>query len=98
MPYVKTEVRVELEEEIEALAEKISRLYKHEGRDRAGMVNYTITTLLLQVYPNESYGVYNEIIGALECCKLEMYRRAVAPYENQKIHENNDVFPNPVQV
>lgn len=38
------------------------------------------------------YSVYNDIIGALECAKLEMYRRMVAPYEDQKIVENGDVY------
>ncbi len=38
------------------------------------------------------YKDYNEIIGALECAKLEFYRRAVVPYEEQKIKENGDVY------
>jgi hypothetical protein len=36
--------------------------------------------------------MYNDVIGALECCKLELYRRMVAPYENTKIKENGDVY------
>lgn len=34
----------------------------------------------------------SEIIGALECCKLELYRRIAAPYEDIKIGENGDVY------
>ena len=41
------------------------------------------------------YSVYNDIIGALECAKLEMYRRMVAPYEDKKIIENGDVYNGP---
>jgi len=40
----------------------------------------------------EGYTTYNEVVGVLECAKLEMYRRAVAPYEDEKIAENGDVY------
>lgn len=32
-----------------------------------------------------------DAIAAVECAKLEFYRRIVAPYEDQKIAENGDV-------
>jgi len=61
----------------------------------AGELNYKITILVLS-YLNKhgkSYKVINDIIGALECSKLEFYRRIVAPYEEVKIKENGDVYP-----
>jgi hypothetical protein len=62
----------------------------------AGELNYMITCLclgFLEVNGNEpGYSGYNEVIGALECCKLEFYRRAVVPYEKKKIKENGDVY------
>lgn len=39
-----------------------------------------------------SYQTINACIGALECAKLELYRRIAAPYENQKIVDNSDVY------
>lgn len=33
-----------------------------------------------------------EVIGALEATKLELYRRVVAPYEDEKCHQNGDVY------
>jgi hypothetical protein len=39
-----------------------------------------------------SYADYNSIIGVLECAKLEIYRRTAAPYEDEKIEQNGDVF------
>jgi len=57
----------------------------------SGQLNYMITKMLLAQAP-KSYADFNTLIGVLECCKLEMYRRAVAPYEDQKIEENGDVF------
>jgi len=40
----------------------------------------------------ESYQTYNDIIGALEGAKLEVYRRKIAAYENKKIKTNGDVY------
>jgi hypothetical protein len=39
-----------------------------------------------------SYQTINDIVGALESCKLEFYRRIAAPLENHKISENGDVY------
>ena len=39
-----------------------------------------------------SFQDLNELIGALECAKQELYRRVVAPYEEDKIEENGDVY------
>ena len=39
-----------------------------------------------------AYAEFNEAIGAIECAKLELYRRMLAPYEDRKIAENGDVF------
>jgi hypothetical protein len=35
--------------------------------------------------------MYNDAIGALEGAKLELYRRYVSAYEDDKIKENGDV-------
>ena len=39
-----------------------------------------------------TYAHVNEVMGAIECAKLEIYRRVAAPYEDQKAAENGDVF------
>ena len=36
--------------------------------------------------------VSGKVIGALECAKLELYRRIAAPYEDTKIQENGEVY------
>ena len=60
----------------------------------SGELNYLITLLIQDYleYKNESYQTYNDIIGALEGAKLELYRRKIAPYEDKKIKENGDVY------
>ena len=60
----------------------------------AGDLNYLITKLCQAYIAKQiitNYITYNDVIGVLECCKLEMYRRSVAPYEDVKIAENGDV-------
>lgn len=59
-----------------------------------GELNYFIS-ILLNWYINQkgkSYTTINEMIGALECAKLELYRRIAVPYEDTKIKENGDVY------
>lgn len=60
----------------------------------AGHLNYQITMLCKDYIRmcGENYKTYNDLIGALECAKLELYRRKTAPYEDTKIAENGDVW------
>lgn len=59
----------------------------------AGQLNYAITSLLRKYenFNGTKYQTFNDMIGALEGAKLELYRRGVAPYEEIKILENGDV-------
>lgn len=55
-----------------------------------GELNFAITTLVdsyLQDKGGIRYGHLNEVIGALDCAKLELYRRVAAPYEDKKNRE-----------
>lgn len=68
----------------------------HDDPRTVGDLNYLITKLCLyylEEYTEGNYADFNSIIGVLECAKLEMYRRMVAPYEDNKIEENGDVYP-----
>lgn len=38
------------------------------------------------------YCIMHDAMGALECAKLEFYRRMVAEYEDEKIKEHGDVY------
>ena len=62
--------------------------------EKAGQLNFLFTEILLLYIKSkgESYQTYNDCIGALEACKLELYRRRVAPYENGKVKANTDVY------
>jgi hypothetical protein len=82
MPYIKPEIR-----------EEIGFKVDHLDPRAAGELNYIFTKVAHNYLENlgESYQAFNDIIGALEGCKLELYRRKVAPYEDIKIVENGDV-------
>jgi hypothetical protein len=59
----------------------------------AGELNYLVTLLahrFLNQKP-ENYQSYNDAMGALEGAKLELYRRHISSYEDDKIVENGDV-------
>ena len=60
----------------------------------AGELNYVLTTQLVNYVflHGESYQSYNDIMGALEGAKLEIYRRQIAQYEDVKARENGDVY------
>jgi hypothetical protein len=64
------------------------------NRLTAGELNYLFTRIIDRQLDNANYARYNEIIGALECCKLELYRRMIVPYEDKKKKENGDVYTN----
>lgn len=82
MPYIKQADREEIEDEIHDFI-----------AHNAGELNYIITVICNDYlsYRAEKYQTYNDIIGVLECAKMEYYRRKVAPYEDDKIKENGDV-------
>lgn len=76
----------------------IKQEHRQELGDRAisnpGELNYIITSLF-DSYLEEhglSYATINSIIGAVECAKMELYRRIAVPYENIKIKENGDAY------
>ena len=62
--------------------------------ETAGELNYQITTLVWRYINTHSqcYTTFNEVVGVLDCAKMEIYRRLVGPYENHKKAENGDVF------
>lgn len=95
MPYIKQSLRRDILPSVLLLCKTIRKVT--ERNERIGAINYAITTLLVKsLVPTPgvriSYRDYNEIIGVLECAKLEFYRRAVARYEDTKINENGDVY------
>jgi hypothetical protein len=72
-----------------------ARLEQGGAPQTAGELNYAITRLVDQYLIDKGgirYAHLNEVVGALECAKLELYRRLAAPYEDEKIREAGDVY------
>ena len=86
MPYVDSlsrEKYLSILDEIDALA------ILHPGE-----LNYLITMICLSYIDDhgEQYQTFNDIVGALENAKQELYRRVVVNYEDLKKKENGDVY------
>jgi hypothetical protein len=92
MPYIKQEYRDKLDSTIDQLAEEIKNIHvNNSAQTRDGLLNYSLTRLLNNVFADARYHDYNELIGMLECCKLEYYRKSIGPYEELKETENGSV-------
>lgn len=80
MPYIKPEERAAI-------------LSGEEAPETPGQLNFAISKMIADYLVDDiSYTSINEVIGVLECAKLELYRRLAAPYEDQKLIENGDVY------
>lgn len=81
MPYIDSAVRTILD--------------AGEHPQSAGELNYLITRMIdtyLQHKGGVRYAHINEVVGVLECAKMELYRRVAAPYEDEKCDESGDVY------
>lgn len=87
MPYIKQEDRQKYEKSLSDLSALL------DANTTAGDLNYLVTRLAHAYAKSHgtSYRTFNDVVGALEGAKLELYRRGVAPYEDKKIIENGDV-------
>lgn len=71
------------------------RVDENKSIQTAGQFNYALHQLVAVYFEQNkfNYQTCNDIIGALECAKMELYRRLVANYEDKKILQNGDVEP-----
>ena len=67
------------------------------GPETPGELNFVLTRVCIRYLEKHAkginYGTMSEVVGALECAKLEFSRRVMAPYEDKKIRLNGDVYP-----
>jgi hypothetical protein len=89
MPYITKDRRQVLKEGCKQLVDTVE-----EHMQGPGELNF-VFSLLARVYLEKfgkNYSTMNEIIGVFTSAKDEFYRRVVAPYEEDKITENGDVY------
>ena len=61
-----------------------------------GTLNFVITKAIqayLSQKPQVRYADYNEVIGVLECAKMELYRLVISKYEDLKIKQHGSAYP-----
>lgn len=79
MPYIQQEDR--------------DKILSGEKYTTPGELNFCFTGVALEYLgDNPNYQKFNDVIGAIECCKMELYRRKIALYEDEKIQTNGDVY------
>jgi len=83
MPYIKQERRTGLDH----LISWINTTFTQIGL--TGNLNYVLYRLAKANCTN--YASFAAFIGELESAKLEIYRKLVAPYEEQKESENGSI-------
>jgi len=60
----------------------------------AGDLNFVVSTFIANYIRANGlkYANLNEMVGALECAKMELNRAIIGPYEDEKIQENGGVY------
>lgn len=91
MPYIEQHLREFVDPHVHQLADAVGNVTKTET-EMAGVLNYSITTLINKLYPRIRYWKLALIIGILVTIILEFYRRRGVPYEDEKIKEHGEVF------
>ena len=88
MPYIKPDDR-----------ERIIAQLRLPQMANPGTLNYVLTKVCQRYLECRAgatgeyrYQHFNDIVGAMECCKLELYRRLIAKMEDKKCAENGDVY------
>jgi hypothetical protein len=95
MPYIKSEKRKDFETEIQSIVDKLDK--SEEGDNSAkGELNYIIYSIIKRYLDKKGMRYFRAqdfIGGVLTCCQMELYRRLLAPYEdNVAIKKNGDVL------
>jgi hypothetical protein len=90
MPYLTEDDRAKIDEHINGLLEVLLET----NVSVPGGLNYAICRVAdgVTAAKGESYSIYNTLLGSVEAAKLEIYRRLVAPYEDEKCNSNGEVF------
>lgn len=88
MPYIKRAQR----EKYRAVLIELGRIWGSEGA-LPGDLNYIISHILSdRIRQERRYATINELVGVLECAKLEAYRKIASKYEDLKEQENGAVY------
>ena len=96
MPYVKDNQKSVVDNEINALVDKILKETDGKGSEAiGGMWNYCFTRIILRTilakFGKLRYELLERLDGTLGYVSKEIYRRVTIKYEDLKVTENGDV-------
>lgn len=98
MPYIKEDIRKELDICIEKMINCLGTPKSLNGNmtnedfvSILGDINYVFSRIISSLMGQVSYSKIAMITGVLENIKQEYYRRVAVPYEELKIKENGDI-------
>lgn len=81
MPYIPQEDRID-----------IILGHRDANTKNPGFTTYELYCACIRMLPKKPrFSDYCVLLGALEATKLELYRRHIAPYENERLAEHGDV-------
>ncbi|MBI2611561.1 hypothetical protein HYW54_02320 [Candidatus Gottesmanbacteria bacterium] len=87
MPYIRKEKRPEVDKILDPL---IVYLKSKPMEEQDGIVNYVVSKMIWSLYPKKYFHL-NRALGVLTAITHELYRRIVAPFEDEMIKERGDI-------
>jgi len=89
VPYIPPEDRVRFDRALEPLLSLLKFA-------TPGELNYLISRIVWYKWEQERrYATANNLVGMLECVKVEFLRRHLGPYEDGAMLKNGDLPPTP---
>ena len=94
MPYITPSERPQYQDDINDIVDKLMAESIHSNNTAKGHLNYIITAIIKRFLKRTgmNYASAQDFIGGvLTCCQLELYRKMLAPYEDEKEEQNGGV-------
>ena len=91
MPYTEDHLRQEVEQNgLQDLSNYFVTLPIESAAGVLNQVGYSLVLRWIKL-KGRKYFSFAVFIGTLICCVFEIYRRLIAPYEEEKIKDNGDI-------
>lgn len=97
MTYIPKEYKQRFDPHLQQIQWQFKEAFLRDQGERpklSGILNYCLTRVGWSYIDatGRRYSSYNDVLGALEGSKLELYRRKQGPYEEHKKDANGDVY------
>jgi len=91
MPYIPGNARNDYDDCIDNI---VGILIEGGEPQMYGELNYVVSSIIVRLIQEKgiSYALVQNLLGTLECSKMEIYRRLLVPYEDNKMYANGDIL------